>query len=62
MKLEWTADKCEYPASVVDLARRRSRFILGPIISLDVGLETALACAYLQGINDAIDAMSKGKK
>lgn len=59
MKIEWTAQKVEYPRPMVDLARRRTKFVIGPLVSLDFSLTEALACAYLQGMNDAIDTLQK---
>ncbi len=45
------------PPGVVDLARRRTEFLLNRIVNWDMPIKQALANSYVQGMNDAMDVL-----
>lgn len=49
----------DVPAPIVDLAKRRTEFLLNRIAVWDMPLPLALANAYAVGMADAIDRMNE---
>ena len=54
----YLSEPIEVPRGVVDLARRRTAFAMDRLMHYDFSLRMALASAYVQVMNDAIDALS----
>ena len=48
----------ELPPRFVDLARRRTAFAVDRITNFDAALKDALASAYVQGMRDAVAALT----
>ncbi len=53
MKL--SSRRYDLPAPLVDLAKRRTEFLLPLLANFDVPIRTALASAYAQGMKDTLD-------
>lgn len=52
------SERVDVPRPIVDLAVRRSSFAAARMMNFDFPLRLALASAYMQGMNDAIDVLS----
>ncbi|MGJ4888892.1 hypothetical protein ACQR1Y_11900 [Bradyrhizobium sp. HKCCYLRH3099] len=52
----------DIPAPFVDLAKRRTEFLFRVMQYSESPLPIILASAYLQGINDAVDAIENKAK
>jgi len=47
----------DIPAPFIDLAQRRTEFLFHVMTYGDKPMKIVLASAYLQGVNDAVDAL-----
>jgi hypothetical protein len=50
-------ESVDIPAPVIDLAQRRTEFLFHVMTYGDKPMKIVLASAYLQGMNDAVDAL-----
>ncbi len=54
----YLSEPINVPFGVVDLARRRTAFAMDRMTNFDLPLRMALASAYVQGMNDAIEVLA----
>ena len=56
-RLAIRSERVDLPAPFVDLAKRRTEFLFAHMTYGDRPMRLILACAYVQGMNDAVDAL-----
>lgn len=51
------SERFDAPAAFIDLAQRRTEFLFRHLTYGDMPIRHALACAYAQGMSDAVDTI-----
>lgn len=51
------SERIDLPAPFVDLAKRRTEFLFNHMTYGDMSMRMVLACAYVQGMTDGVDAL-----
>lgn len=51
------SERIDLPAPFVDLAKRRTEFLFNRMTYGDMSMRMVLACAYVQGMTDGVDAL-----